>query len=369
MTDEIAIADPEMGDAEIDAVVDVLESGRLTDGPEVRAFESEFAAYSDAEYGVATSNGTTALHTALEAVGVGAGDRVVTTPFSFVATGNAIRFTGATPVFGDVDPETYNLTPESVEAHLRDGDADAILAVHLFGLPADVGALSDLADEYDVPLVEDAAQAHGATYDGRRVGALGDAAAFSFYPTKNMTTGEGGMVTTTDEDVADAAKRFVNHGRADTGHGYEHVELGHNYRLTDMAAAIGRRQLERLPDYTERRRENAARYDELFADSAFVTPVEPDGREHVYHQYTVRCANRDAVSDALAERGVGSAVYYPTPIHRQPAFEGVTPDADAPVSETVADQVLSLPVHPNVTPDDVDRIARLLADEIEVEHV
>ena len=369
MTDEITIADPEMDDAEVDAVVDVLESGRLTDGPEVRAFEEEFASFSDAEYGVATSNGTTALHTALEAVGVDEGDRVVTTPFSFIATGNAIRFAGATPVFGDVDPETYNLTPESVEARLRDGDADAILAVHLFGLPADADALAGLADEYDVPLVEDAAQAHGATYDGRRVGSLGDAAAFSFYPTKNMTTGEGGMVTTNDEAVAAAAARFANHGYADAGRSYEHVGLGHNFRLTDMAAAIGRKQLERLPGYTERRRENAARYDERLAESALVTPVEPEGRRHVYHQYTVRCANRDAVKEALAERGVGSAVYYPTPIHRQPAFEDVTPDADAPVAETVADQVLSLPVHPNVTPDDVDRIARLLTDEIEVDHV
>ena len=367
MSDEIAIADPEMGDAEIDRVVNVLESGRLTDGPEVRSFEEEFAAYCDAEHGVATANGTTALHAALEAVGVDDGDRVLTTPFSFVATGNAIRFTGATPVFGDVDPETYNLTPASVEARLREGDVDAILAVHLFGLPADMEALSRLADEYDVPLVEDAAQAHGAAVNDRRVGSLGDAAAFSFYPTKNMTTAEGGMVTTTDEAVADAAARFVNHGRADAGHGYEHVELGHNYRMTDLAAAIGRAQLDRLPDYNERRRANAARYDDLLADSALITPTVPDGYRHVYHQYTVRCGNRDEVKEALAERGIGSAVYYPTPIHRQPAFDEVT--ADAPVAETVAEQVLSLPVHPSVDDDDVTRVARALTDEIEVEHV
>ena len=365
MSDEITIADPEMGDAEIDGVVDVLESGRLTDGPEVRSFEEAFAAFCDAEYGVATANGTTALHAALEAVGVDDGDRVLTTPFSFVATGNAIRFAGATPVFGDVDPETYNLTPASAEAHLRDGDVDAILTVHLFGLPADMDALSKLADEYDVPLVEDAAQAHGAAVDDRRVGSLGVAAAFSFYPTKNMTTAEGGMVTTTDETVADAAARFVNHGRADAG--YEHVELGHNYRMTDLAAAIGRAQLDRLPNYNERRRANAARYDDLLADSALITPTVPDGYRHVYHQYTVRCGNRDAVKEALAERGIGSAVYYPTPIHRQPAFEAF--EADAPVAETVADQVLSLPVHPGVDADDVSRVARALTDEIEVEHV
>ena len=367
MSDEITIADPEMGDAEIDSVVDVLESGQLTDGPEVRSFEQAFAAFCDAEYGIATANGTTALHAALEAVGVDDGDRVLTTPFSFVATGNAIRFAGATPVFGDVDPETYNLTPASAEARLRDGDVDAILAVHLFGLPADVESLSRLADEYDVPLVEDAAQAHGAAVDDRRVGSLGDAAAFSFYPTKNMTTAEGGMVTTTDEEIADAAARFVNHGRADAGHGYEHVELGHNYRMTDIAAAIGHAQLNRLPDYNERRRANAARYDDLLADSALITPTVPDGYRHVYHQYTVRCGNRDAVKEALAERGIGSGVYYPTPIHRQPAFEAF--EAVAPVAETVADQVLSLPVHPGVDADDVSRVARALTDEIEVEHV
>ena len=367
MSDEISIADPEMGDAEIDGVVDVLESDRLTDGPVVRSFEEEFAAFCDADHGVATANGTTALHAALEAVGVDDGDRVLTTPFSFVATGNAVRFAGATPVFGDVDPETYNLTPESAEARLREGDVDAILVVHLFGLPADVEALSDLADEYDVPLVEDAAQAHGAAVNDRRVGSFGDAAAFSFYPTKNMTTAEGGMITTTDADVAAAAARFVNHGRADAGHGYEHVELGHNYRMTDIAAAIGRAQLGRLPDYNERRRENAARYDERLADSALVTPTVPDGYHHVYHQYTVRCGNRDAVREALSDRGIGSAVYYPTPIHRQPAFDHLS--ADAPVAETVADQVLSLPVHPGVTDENVDRVARALTDEIEVEHV
>ncbi len=367
MSDEISIADPEIGDAEIDGVVDVLESGRLTDGPVVRSFEEEFADFCDADHGVATANGTTALHAALEAVGVDDGDRVLTTPFSFVATGNAIRFAGATPVFGDVDPETYNLTPASAEARLREGDVDAVLVVHLFGLPADVEALSDLADEYDVPLVEDAAQAHGAAVDGRRVGSFGDAAAFSFYPTKNMTTAEGGMVTTTREDVADAAARFVNHGRADAGHGYQHVELGHNYRMTDLAAAIGRAQLDRLPDYNERRRANAARYDDRLADSALVTPTVPEGRRHVYHQYTVRCANRDEVKEALADRNVGSAVYYPTPIHRQPAFDDVS--ADAPVAETVADQVLSLPVHPHVDDADVDRVARALTGEIEVEHV
>ena len=368
MTDEISIADPEMGDAEIDGVVDVLESGRLTDGPVVRSFEEEFADFCDAEHGVATANGTTALHAALEAVGVDDGDRVLTTPFSFVATGNAVRFAGATPVFGDVDPETYNLTPGSVEACLREGDVDAILVVHLFGLPADMEALTGLADEYGVPLVEDAAQAHGAAVNDCRVGSLGDAAAFSFYPTKNMTTAEGGMITTTDEDVAAAAARFVNHGRAESdGHGYEHVELGHNYRMTDLAAAIGRAQLDRLSDYNERRRANAARYDELLSDSALITPAAPDGRRHVYHQYTVRCGNRDAVRAALSDRGIGSAVYYPTPIHRQPAFDGVS--ADAPVAETVADQVLSLPVHPGVADEDVDRVARVLTEEIEVEHV
>jgi perosamine synthetase len=365
--DHISIAAPDIGTEETERVVDVLESGQLAEGSEVEAFQSEFADHSGATHAVATSNGTTALHTALEAVGVGDGDTVVTTPFSFVASANAIRLAGAEPVFADIDPETYTLDPDQVEERMRaePGGVDAILAVHLYGLPADVDTLEAVADDHDVPLVVDAAQAHGARYDGKPVGSHGDAACFSFYPTKNMTTGEGGMVTTDDQEIARNAARFVNHGRDRAG--YEHVDVGHNFRLTDIAAAIGRTQLEKLPEYNEARRRNAAMLDELLADTNLVTPTEPNERRHVYHQYTVRCGNRDEVSSVLEANAIDTGVYYPIPIHEQPAFDHV--DCDAPVAETVADQVLSLPVHPGLSDRDLERVSRVLSEEVTVADV
>ena len=361
----IPIADPDVGQAERDAVAAVLEDGRLADGPEVRAFESEFADHAGVDHGVATTNGTTALHVAFRALGVGSGDAVVTTPFSFVASANAVRLCGATPVFADVDPETYNLDPAAVERVLADrDDVAAILAVHLYGLPADVDALADLADEYDVALVEDAAQAHGATYDDRPVGSFGDAAAFSFYPTKNMTTGEGGMVLTDRDDVAAAAARFVNHGRGESGgRGYEHVEVGHNFRMTSLAAAIGRVQLDRLPEFVAARRKNARVLSDRLADAPVTTPTEPAGRTHAYHQYTVRVADRDGFRTALEERGVDTGVYYPRPIHEQPAYDDV--DHSAPVAEAAADEVVSLPVHPGLSPDDLRRVAAAATEAAE----
>ena len=351
---DIPIANPEIGQAERANVLEVLESGQLAEGDVVHAFESEFADYCGASEAVATANGTTALHAALEAVGVEPGSNVVTTPFSFVASANAIRLAGGVPVFADIDPETYTLDPNAVEECLRDRDnVDAILVVHLYGLPADMAPLRDLAEEYDVPLVEDAAQAHGATYRGEPVGALGDVACFSFYPTKNMTTGEGGMVTTDREDVAERVARFVNHGRGEGR--YEHVELGHNYRMTNLAAAIGRAQLERLPAFVRARRVNARRLTERLADAAVTTPSEPDDRRHSYHQYTIRAADRDRLAAHLEDRGIGTGIYYPTPIHELEAYEQFS--TSAPIAERAAAEVLSLPVHPGVEEDDVDQIA------------
>jgi dTDP-4-amino-4,6-dideoxygalactose transaminase len=365
--EQVPIADPDVGDAETERVVDVLESGQLAEGSEVHAFESEFAEYAGADRAVATANGTAALHAALEAVGVGEGDTVVTTPFSFVASANAVRFAGAEPVFADVDPETFTLDPDSVEERIgsEPGGVDAVLAVHLYGLPADVGALADVADDHGVPLVVDAAQAHGARYDGEHAGSHGDVACFSFYPTKNMTTGEGGMITTDDPEIEAAAARFINHGRDRAG--YEHVDLGHNFRMTDLEAAIGRAQLEKLPEYNRVRREHAAALDDLLADTDFVTPTEPGERRHVYHQYTVRCGNRDEVASALEANSIDTGIYYPTPIHEQPAFEGV--DCEAPVAEAVADQVLSLPVHPGLAERHLERIGRVLTEEVSADDV
>lgn len=357
----VAIADPDVGDDELDRMAAVIEDGHIADGPEVRAFESAFADYCGTDHAVATSNGTTALHAALDAAGVGAGDRVLTTPFTFVATANAVRLCGAEPVFADVDPETYNLDPAAVQRRLREdgADIDALLVVHLYGLPAPMEELSALADRYDLALVEDAAQAHGAEIDGEHVGGFGDAGTFSFYPTKNMTTAEGGMVTTDDGALADHVRSFINHGRTAAG-GYEHVRVGHNFRLTSLAAAIGRAQLEKLPGYVDRRRAIAARYTEVLEDLPGVRPPSvPDGYRHSYHQYTVRCTgvDRDALQSHLDDDGIDSAIYYPTPLHEQPAYADDGIDRGPfPEAEAAAAAVLSLPVHPGLDDDDVQRV-------------
>jgi len=354
----VSIAEPRVGVPELDGLIETAASGRLADGPSVRAFEGGVADRCGAAHGVATSNGTTALHAALHALGIGPGDRVVTTPFSFVATANAVRLCGAEPVFADVDPQTLNLDPAAVREAIAgcEEGIDAVLAVHLYGLPAPMDELRAIADEHDVPLVEDAAQAHGAAVGGEPVGSLGDAACFSFYPTKNMTTGEGGMVLTDDDDLADRLRRFVNHGRTDT---YVHAEVGHNYRLTGLGAAIGLAQLDRLDDLVAVRRRNAARYDEVLADNPSVdAPVDPPGVQHAYHQYTVRTDHRDALKDYLAAEGIDTGVYYSRPIHRQPAYSGV--DAVAPNAEDAADRVLSVPVHPALSRSEVDRVADAL---------
>jgi dTDP-4-amino-4,6-dideoxygalactose transaminase len=339
----IDIAAPAIGDEEYDRVRQVLESGQLADGPEVRSFEREFAEFCDVTHAVATTNGTTALQAALEALGVGAGDKVLTTPFTFIATANAVQFAGGTPIFADIDPETFALDPAAVESRLQaeNGDVAAILPVHLYGLPADMAELRAIADEFDVPLVEDAAQAHGATYDGRRVGSLGDAACFSFYPTKNMTTGEGGIVTTDDEALADRIRRFVDHGRGAEG---RHVELGHNFRLSSVAAAMGRVQLQNLPDYNQARRRNAEHYTDALSESHIETPSTPDDRTHVYHQYTIRVDQRDRLADHLDAAGVGTGVYYPRALHEEPVYDDGM--RTFPVAERAAREVLSLPVHP-----------------------
>lgn len=362
----IPIANPEFGSAEKQAVADVLDSGIVADGPEVREFESEFADYCGANHAVAAANGTAALHAALEGVGIGEGDRVVTTPFSFVASANAIRLAGATPVFADIDPVTYNLDPHAAETAVREFDADAILLVHLYGLPAEMDAFRDIADDEDVKLIEDAAQAHGARYDGDHVGTFGDAAAFSFYPTKNMTTAEGGMVLTNDEGTAARTASYVNHGRTEEG-GYSHLTLGHNYRMTSLAAAIGRAQLAKLPEWVETRRENASVLTEALENVAGVAPpIEPEGRTHAYHQYTVRCEDRDGLKEALAEAGVGTGIYYPTTIPDLGAY-----DDDVAIcsdgyynARRAAEDVLSLPVHPKVTSEDCEEIVEAVENAV-----
>lgn len=351
----IPIANPDLGTPEAERVSEVIHSGMVADGEHVRAFEDAFSEFCNAEYGVATSNGTTALHSGLKALGIGHGDRVVTTPFSFVASANAIRLTGAKPVFADIDPQTYNLDPESVADVVAQRDVDAILAVHLYGLPSDLSTLCKIADEHDLALIEDCAQAHGATYDGQPVGSVGDIGCFSFYPTKNMTTGEGGMVVTDRQDVAEAAQSYGNHGRPPDG-GYEHVRLGNNFRMTNIAAAIGEEQLKKLPEFLADRRANAQRFDTEIDNDSVTLPSVPEKREHAYHQYTIRTDTRDAFLEYLHEHGVGAKIYYPKCIHQQPAYDAEIYESDCPVAEQIADEVVSIPVHPQLSEEDLSMI-------------
>ncbi len=351
----IPIAAPVISERAKEDVEVVLESGSLAAGGEVEALENEFAEYCGTDHAIAVANGTAALHAALVAAGIGDGDRVITTPLSFVATANAVRFAGGTPVFADVDPETLNLDPDAVRETVANRDVDAILPVHLYGLPAAMDELRTIAEANDAVLIEDAAQAHGARYRGKSVGSLGDVGTFSFYPTKNMTTGEGGMVVTDDAEIADRARRFINHGRSDHD---DHTSLGHNFRLTDIAATIGRSQLELLPSFVRARRANASSLTAALSGSDLTVPPEPPDRRHAYHQYTVQTQDRDALVAHLDEFGIDTSVYYPTPIHAQPAYEDWHPAV--PVAERAAETVLSVPVHPQLTPADVERVAAAL---------
>lgn len=345
----IELARPMIGQEEREAVAEVLASGVIAQGPEVEAFETEFAALVAGRECVAVSSGTSALHLGLLAARIGPGDEVIVPSFSFAATANAVMLTGAQPVFADIDPATFCLDVEAARAAVTDRTA-AIMPVHLYGHPADMGAFTALADRHGLLLVEDAAQAHGALLDGRPVGSIGAVAAFSFYPTKNMTTGEGGMIVVSDPEVARQARLLRNQGMAER---YRNEVIGFNARMTDIAAAIGRVQLRRLPDWNDQRRANAAGLDKLLR--RVQTPAVAPGATHVYHQYTVRCDDRDALQQRLADRGVASGVYYPVPIHRLPAFDL---DLDLPETARAADEVLSLPVHPNLSPGDVKTIAQ-----------
>jgi dTDP-4-amino-4,6-dideoxygalactose transaminase len=343
----IQLARPYIGDEEREAVDAVLRSGGLAQGPQVAAFEDEFSALVDGRHCVAVSSGTTALHLGLLAAGIGAGDEVIVPSFSFAATANSVRLCGAEPVFVDIDPSTFCIDPLAVEAAIGPKTA-AVMPVHLYGHPAAMDQLGEIAERAGLALVEDAAQAHGAALNGRHCGAFGKVAAFSFYPTKNMTTGEGGMVVTDDESVARNVRLLRNQGMEQR---YQNEIVGFNARMTDIGAAIGRVQLRRLPDWTASRQRNAERL------SAGITSVEvpycAHGAEHVYHQYTVRSPDRAALEERLRAAGIGFGVYYPTPIHRLPAYDL---SLDLPETERAVAEVLSLPVHPFLDDSEIARI-------------
>jgi perosamine synthetase len=352
----IPIARPLIGDDERAAVEQVLRSGGIAQGPEVAAFEEEFSTIVGGRHCVAVNSGTSALHLGLLAAGITPGDEVIVPSFTFAATANAVRLAGAEPVFVDIDPTTYAISPDAVAAAIGPRTA-ALLPVHLYGHPAAMDELGELARRHGLLVMEDAAQAHAAALHGRPVGTFGNVAAFSFYPTKNMTTGEGGMIVTDDERVARQARLLRNQGMEAR---YRNEIVGFNTRMTDIAGAIGRVQLARLTGWTKVRQDNAARLTEALADIV-ETPRVAEGAEHVYHQYTVRCQDRDRIVAELPRRGVGAAVYYPVPVHRLPSF-GLA--LDLPETERAADEVLSLPVGPHLHEGDIDRIVEVVSEVV-----
>ena len=353
-------ARPVIGEAEIEAAVRVLRSGMVIQGPEVAAFESEFATLVGDRHCVAVNSGTSALHLALLALGIGPGDEVIVPSFSFAASANAVRLVGATPVFVDIEPGSFCLDPAAVAAAIGPRTA-AIMPVHLYGHPAAMDRILPLAEQHGLAVVEDAAQAHGAAVGGRPVGALGTVGCFSFYPTKNMHSLEGGMITTADPALARTLRLLRNQGMEQK---YANEIVGANMRLTDVAAAVGREQLKQLPGWTAQRQSNAKFLDNEI--TSVVTPPVADGARHVYHQYTVRVAeDRDGAQARLKERGVGSAVYYPIPIHRLKPYldeNGKPGPWDLPETEKAAAEVLSLPIFPTLSQAELQRIADAVND-------
>jgi len=348
----IRLAMPQLGADERDAVVAVLASGQLAQGPMVAAFEEAFSDLVDGRICVAVSSGTAALHLALLAHGIGAGDEVIVPSFTFAATANAVCLAGAEPVFADIDPATFCLDPAAVAAAVGPRTA-AVLPVHLYGQPADMATLGEVARRHGLLVVEDAAQAHAAADAGRPVGTLSAAAAFSFYATKNMTTGEGGMVVTADPAAARRVRLLRNQGMERP---YENEVVGYNLRMTDLAAAIGLVQLRRLPALTARRQANARVLDDALAGHGHVIPpARRPGAVHVFHQYTVRSADRQGLQRRLDGHGVETRVHYPTPVHRLAPF--ASSKADLPETDRAAAEVLSLPVGPHLSDEEVAAVA------------
>jgi dTDP-4-amino-4,6-dideoxygalactose transaminase len=336
------------------AIAGVLADTRFVLGPNVQAFEQEVADYLGVTHAVSCASGTDALHLALAAAGVGPGDEVITTPFTFIATAEAVRYVGATPVFVDIDPRTFNIDVAAVAAAVTARTA-AVIAVHLFGQPADIAGLRALCEARGLLLVEDCAQSFGARVAGVATGAIGAFGCFSFFPSKNLGGfGDGGLVTTHSADMAARLRALRNHGSAVQ---YHHDMIGYNSRLDELQAAILRVKLRHIDRFNAERRRVARRYDELLAGLPLQTP-HADGRgTHVYHQYTVLCDARERLREALAAAGIASAIYYPLPLHRQRAFADLCAGQRLPVAESVAQRCLSLPIYPELSDGDIRSVA------------
>jgi len=352
----ISIAKPLIGDEEKQAVLEVLDSGILAQGPRVKAFEEAFATMCGVKHAIATTSGTTALHTSLLALGIGPGDEVITSPFTFIASANSILFVGARPVFVDIEANTFNINPDLIEAAITP-HTKAIMPVHLFGLSCNMQPIMEISKKHNLQVIEDACQSHGATYHERKVGSFGTGT-FSLYPTKNITSAEGGMITTSDDQIAESCRVIRQHGMRRR---YYHDELGFNFRMTDVHAAIGLAQLKKLELFNDRRQENATYLSNHL--QGVVTPCIPPGSEHVFHQYTIRVPDgrRDNLMIHLQEQGIGSGVYYPVPIHQQTYYmNDLGYRQSLPESEKATREVLSLPVHPALSKADLQSIVSVV---------
>ncbi len=335
----------------------VLDSTHFIMGPQGKALEEEIAAYCGVKHAVGVASGTDALHLALLAAGIGEGDEVITTPFTFIATAEAIAYVGAKPIFVDICPDTFNIDVSLIEEAISE-KTRAILPVHLFGQPADMAPIAELCRKYDLQLIEDCAQSFGAEYGGKKSGSYGDLGCFSFFPSKNLGCyGDGGMIITNQDRVAERVLVYRNHGSRQR---YHHSVIGFNSRLDDLQAAVLRTKLKHLDSYNELRRRNAHHYTARLRGSGVLPPAEDGKGMHVYHQYTILTEARDAIHKALGEAGIASAVYYPIPLHQQEVFAAECAGISMPVSEEVAGKVLSLPMYPELTVAQIDRVCDVL---------
>jgi perosamine synthetase len=359
---------PEIGEEEIEAVVKVMRRGPLTNalgaGPAVTKFEENYAKFAGVKHAVAVNSGTAALHSAIVAVGVKPGDEVILPSFTFVATAEAVVMAGGKPVFTDIDPETYNISPVEIEKNVTK-QTKAVVPVDLYGFSADAEPIRKIALEHGLAVVEDAAQAHGATYQGKPAGSFSDAVCWSLYASKNITTGEGGVVTTDNDEAAETLRLIRTHGEKAK---YASLMLGYNYRMSEIQAAIGLVQLEKLPVFLAKRRKNAQRLTEILAETErLLLPKETKDRLHSWYLYTVRLkdgakAERDKILEELKKKGIGAAAYYVHPVHTMPYYQETFGERKLPETEKAAAQVFSLPIHPGVMDAQVDYIGNTLLD-------
>ncbi|VVB87091.1 UDP-4-amino-4-deoxy-L-arabinose--oxoglutarate aminotransferase [uncultured archaeon] len=336
------------------AIKDVLDSGWYILGKKVEQFEKSFAHYCGAEHGIGVANGTDAIHLALLACGIGKGDEVITVSNTATPTVLAITYTGAKPIFVDIDPEAYTIDVEKIEENIT-GKTKAVLPVHLYGQPADMQPVLEIAQKYELKVIEDACQAHGAEYNGKKVGGLGDVGCFSFYPTKNLGGyGDGGMAVTSNEELAEKLRMLRNYGMKKQ---YHSLIKGFNSRLDELQAGILDVKLKKLDEWNEKRRSNAKIYEELLEN--VVKPVEKSYAKHVYHLYVIRCKKRDEVQKNLAASGVNTLIHYPVPIHRQEAFAGFK-NISLPFTEKYSGEILSLPMHPDLDEEQIRHVSGLI---------